>query len=285
MKKFIVLLLAAVMALATVTAYANPSVTEIETEVVEAEATIEIAPDTPQETIDKISDIMAKLADEKDETTVIKVEAIDPDKYLDKIKEGADEDDKKEMAEKGLTYEDIAEVVTTVNSKDPEDRMTVVEAADKLKAANKDEEGKETYTVYKTNEDGEQEAVEVSKEEMGLENYSFVTGFADLALQYEEEDGSTEVTYDLEGNPISAKVTMEPEFLKGMEKAEDIASYKIMLINPENGETVFIELTKDNVEIKEDGTVSLTVEFPFLGTFAFIQEAPATPAAPAPAGR
>ena len=165
-----------------------------------------------------------------------------------------------------LTKEDIQSVIENVNDPD-EETMSVEEAAEILKAAKtvKDPDDPEKeITVYTVYVDGEE--TEVKAEELELDKYSFVTEFQDAKAMVDGEE-----TFEVDGEEASATLTLKCEFLEGMEDAEEIEDYMIMLINPLTGETVFITLDEENVDLDKD-PIELTVEFPFLGTFAFVQK-------------
>jgi hypothetical protein len=94
-------------------------------------------------------------------------------------------------------------------------------------------------------------------------DYDFITAFADVVLV----EGS-EVTFDDNGNVVQASVKLAVDVLKDV-APEDLDDYMIMLINPATGEVRFIKLDPESFN-QETGEI--TVDFPFLGTFALIQK-------------
>ena len=108
------------------------------------------------------------------------------------------------------------------------------------------------------------------KEDLALEDgvnladYDFITGFSDVVLV--KENG--EAAFDLDGAPVSAKVTFAVDALKGV-SADDLGSYCFLLINPATGEAKLLNVESDGFD-SEKGEVS--VVFPFLGTFALLQK-------------
>ncbi len=94
-----------------------------------------------------------------------------------------------------------------------------------------------------------------------LSEYDFVTSFADLALV----DGA-EVSFDDNGAVVKVTATLKIDALAG---ETDLSSYKVLLINPTSGEMAFLDMDQESF-VPETGEV--TVEFPFLGTFALIQK-------------
>jgi len=150
----------------------------------------------------------------------------------------------------------VKEAIANVNS---EETISTVEEvvsalAEKLpEGTTISEEGVVTIEA----EEGSEDTV------IDLKEYDFITAFADLALV----DGS-EVTFDDNGVVVEATVKLAIDVLKDV-APEDLNDYLIMLINPTTGEVYFIKLDPESFN-QETGEI--TVDFPFLGTFALIQK-------------
>ncbi len=187
-----------------------------------------------------ISDLSEDVIDVKTETEIpegvsIQVLPVDVDRYDNAI---------------------VKEAVTNVNS---EETVSTVEEvvnalAEKLpKGTTISEEG---VVTIQAEEGGEDTVID-------LKEFDFITAFADLALV----DGS-EVTFDDNGAVVEATVKLAVDALKEV-APEDLNDYLIMLINPTTGEVCFIKLDPETFNSE---TGEITVEFPFLGTFALIQK-------------
>ena len=152
------------------------------------------------------------------------------------------------------TYENavVKEAVKKTNSK--EESITVKDVAVMLSAVNDDVTSEGILTLE--SEDGTTKTVD-------LEEYDFVANFADLGIS-----NGTEVSFDDNGEVVSVTATIAFDALQGADPA-DLENYLIMLINPTTGEMKFIELDADSFDPE---TGSLTVSFPFLGTFTLIQK-------------
>ena len=92
-----------------------------------------------------------------------------------------------------------------------------------------------------------------------LKEYDFITAFADLVMV-----NGSEVTF----GAIEVTVKLAIDVLKNV-APEDLVDYLIILINPATGEVCFINLDPESFNPE---TGEITVEFPFLGTFALIQK-------------
>lgn len=96
-----------------------------------------------------------------------------------------------------------------------------------------------------------------------LADYDFITNFSDVVAV---KDGVA--SFELDGAPVSAKVTFDVDALKGV-SADDLGSYSFLLINPATGE---FQLLSADAESFDSDKGEVTVEFPFLGTFALVQK-------------
>ncbi|MDO4322032.1 MAG: hypothetical protein Q4C61_05850 [Lachnospiraceae bacterium] len=90
--------------------------------------------------------------------------------------------------------------------------------------------------------------------------YEPITKFADLVIT----DG-TSVEYDVDGEVVSAKVTLTIEALKDA----DVENLLIMQINPKTGEVYFIEIDEEDFDPE---TGEITVTFPCLGPFTILEK-------------
>ena len=83
-----------------------------------------------------------------------------------------------------------------------------------------------------------------------------------------EQDG--EDSYDLAGREVAATITIKLDALQGETDAQKLAeNLLVMLINPLTGETVFVNFDADDFDL-EKNPPEVKVDFPFMGTFAFI---------------
>ena len=96
-----------------------------------------------------------------------------------------------------------------------------------------------------------------------LADYDFITNFSDVVVV---KDGVA--SFDLDGAPVSAKVTFDVDALKGV-SADDLGSYSFLLINPATGDFQLVGIDGETFDA-EKGEV--TVEFPYMGTFALVQK-------------
>ena len=96
-----------------------------------------------------------------------------------------------------------------------------------------------------------------------LADYDFITNFSDVVAV---KDGVA--SFELDGAPVSAKITFDVDALKGV-AADDLGSYSFLLINPATGE---FQLLSADAESFDSDKGEVTVEFPFLGTFALVQK-------------
>ena len=103
----------------------------------------------------------------------------------------------------------------------------------------------------------------VLPEDVNLADYDFITDFFDVVLV---KDGAA--SFDLDGAPVSAKITFDVDALKGV-AADDLGSYSFLLINTATAEAQLLTIEGDSF-VSEKGEV--TVVFPFLGTFALVQK-------------
>ncbi len=95
-------------------------------------------------------------------------------------------------------------------------------------------------------------------EVIDLSGYEFITAFTDMPVT----DAEGNADYDV-SRSVSAVVTFQVDALTGVSE-EDMDAYKVLLVSPATGELVFLDMA-----LNADGTV--TAEFPFLGTFAVVQ--------------
>ena len=96
-----------------------------------------------------------------------------------------------------------------------------------------------------------------------LADYDFITTFSDVVVV---KDGVA--SFDLDGAPVSAKVTFDVDALKGV-SADDLGDYSFLLINPATGDFQLVGVDGESFDA-EKGEV--TVEFPYMGTFALVQK-------------
>ena len=187
-----------------------------------------------------ISDLSENVIEVKTETevpagTTVQILPADVDRYDDVAVKAAIASVNNEEA-----VSTVEEVVTALAEKLPEGTTVSEEGVVTIEA----EEGGEDTVI-------------------DLKEYDFITTFADLALA----DGS-EVSFDDNGVVVEATVTLAIDVLKDV-APEDLNDYLIVLINPTTGEVCFIKL---DPETFNPATGEITVDFPFLGTFALIQK-------------
>ena len=91
------------------------------------------------------------------------------------------------------------------------------------------------------------------------EGFDFLTGFANLVLS-----NGNQVAFDDNGAPVQATVTMTADALKG----QSVDGVQVILLNTVTGEVEFIELDPETFNA-DNGEI--TVDFPFLGSFALIK--------------
>ncbi len=101
-----------------------------------------------------------------------------------------------------------------------------------------------------------------SKDLETLKNADFASGFAEVSLV---KDGKK--SYSVNGEDVPTKQTLKYEQLKGL-SAEQLIGFQIFLMNPETGKFVLITLNPENFDPL---TGEITVDFPFLGTYALVQ--------------
>ena len=321
MKKILAIFVVLVMVLCSVTAYAAPSIGTIETEVTEVEAAVDTAGLTAEQT-EEVETIVKALEDEEDDSAYISVEPITSenidalsDRLTQSLTDGllkAANKDNLTAAENQAIEETVTAIVTVisaVNGLNEETEttettestpMTVAEALDILNAATETTEDGEVvlkFDVVVSDENGNKVTVQMTAEELGIEDYSFVSQFASLQLNLDDGSGDEiEVLYDIDGTEIGVEATLHPDILEGMENAEDIEDYILIMIMPTTGETTIYKPEADDVIMPPDASIEPNaprapgVQFNFrsLGVYAWGQrpaENPAGGPSEGPAGR
>jgi hypothetical protein len=106
--------------------------------------------------------------------------------------------------------------------------------------------------------------------------YEPLTKFADLAIIGSGDDAVAEYRIGDDGETIvtvTAKIQVKDfEAIQGL-TTEDLTGLLIMQVDPVTGEQYFIEISEDDIELDEDGNiVGLTIKFPCLGAFCFMEK-------------